>query len=94
MACGADCDKIAEVPIWIVHNTGDDVVSYSYAIEAATFFSDELNMPFLSLPNTKLSNNQIERSHILTAFNRDGHDAWNRAYASPELYKWLLSKTK
>jgi len=94
ITCRSGCDKIASIPMWIVHNTGDEVVEYEYAENAVIFFKSDLGISFARIGNTSLTNVQLNSSHIFTSFDNNGHDAWNRAYTSVDLYRWLLSKKK
>ena len=67
-----------DLPIWVFHGTDDDLIHPSESVRMV----ENLRLKRLNpLPK-------------LTLYEGVGHDAWVKAYADPELYKWLLSHRK
>lgn len=92
--CKIDCDKIAGLPMWIIHNTRDPTVDFEYSSESVEYLDMNFNKPFYKLNSMDPSSTLVSATHIFSALDRDGHDAWNEAYASPSLYIWMLDKTR
>lgn len=92
LSCRRDCDKIADTPMWIIHNRGDRNVAYKYSFEAAKFLEDSVGKAFLRLDSLRLDQPQIRSQHIFSSLEKEGHDAWSAAYSTPSVYLWLLDK--
>lgn len=94
ITCKSNCEKITDLPMWIIHNDGDPVVDYEYPQTTVNYFESELGRSFLKTAD--LANGNINKSKsILTTFDSDEHGgAGSKAYASPILYDWLLSNRK
>ncbi len=94
ITCKSGCDKLADLPLWIIHNNGDPVVDYEYPREVVSFMENELNSSFAK--TSDLDNDDIKNStSIFTTFDSDQHGgAGAKVYASRRLYDWLLSQTR
>lgn len=92
ITCRSNCDQISEIPMWIIHNTGDEIVEFTYAQNAVDHLETELGIDFLKLDDVILNEEHLEYEKIFSALPKEGHDAWNQAYSSPDLYRWFLSK--
>lgn len=90
--CRNDCERIADVPMWIIHNRKDQNVDYGYPLKAVEFIENGLGKPFQRISSTSLNKSQIKSQFIFSSLETEGHDAWSAAYASPSLYFWLLDK--
>lgn len=89
--CENDCQTIGDTPFWIIHNSGDNVISIRFPDEVSNYLltNNELDIEKLneinSVPASKFVYSRIEK---------DGHDAWNYAYSNPNIYTWLLEQTQ
>ena len=92
ITCRSSCEEIKNIPMWIIHNAADNVVEVDYALNTADYMETKLQMDFLRLDNVTLNSQQLNTDKILSVLPDEGHDAWNRAYSTPELYQWMLSK--
>jgi predicted peptidase len=54
---------------------------------------DKLVMPLRSISMVRAINNAGGNAKLST-YPEVGHDAWNKAYIDPELYRWLFTKRK
>ena len=90
ISCKKNCDKISQLPMWIIHNTGDQIVEYENSASTVDDLEENFNLEFTKTSSMKLEEGQLSSSHIFTSFEKDGHDAWNEAYRSNELYEWML----
>jgi len=91
--CDSDCDNLVNQNIWIIHNQGDNSVSYSYPADAVGLLEQKHAMKFLHITTTHLPTDTLKvASHIFSLTKNNGHDAWTATYKSPGLYKWLLLK--
>ena len=86
--CRDNCEKLAEKPIWLVHNERDDQVEFGYTEKVVAYFTNQMDQPFTQI-NT-INRNVITEKRIFTAFPADGHDAWNNTYNSTVVYDWML----
>lgn len=94
ITCKNGCDKIDEIPLWIIHNISDPTVKFDYSSKNANYLEANFKRNFLRLNSVEVDNSQIKNTSIFSAIEKNGHDAWNEAYASKFLYKWLLDKRK
>ncbi|MEN2280903.1 alpha/beta hydrolase-fold protein [Algoriphagus sp. SE2] len=90
--CRSDCEKLSEIPIWIIHNSGDPTVDFEYSLNTVDYFEKSMNRIFLKINDMKLAPTQMDSSLIFSELDKDEHDAWNLAYSSNSLYEWLLTK--
>ncbi len=63
------------LPIWVFHGTDDDLIHPSESVNMVE----------------NLRRKQLDPMPKLTLYEGVGHNAWDNAYADPELYRWLLS---
>ena len=92
ISCMNDCEKISDVPMWIIHNHKDRNVDYDYSLGVVEFMENKLDKPFQRISTTSLNQNQLKSKFIFSSLEQEGHDAWSAAYSSPSLYLWLLDK--
>ncbi|MEM7478588.1 MAG: protein kinase [Planctomycetota bacterium] len=86
-------DTLRGPAIWIAHNSGDS--SFENSEEAIEELEGRGNDRFLRLSNPDASEtNYMEHRYVLTAPERDHHDAWTEMYTRPELFKWFLAHSK
>lgn len=62
------------LPIWVFHGTDDDLIHPSESVNI--------------VENLRLK--KMNPQPKLTLYEGVGHNAWDKAYADPELYRWLL----
>ena len=98
--CGAlhgvdDPSTLKEMPIWTIHNTGDELVDYNGTVKAVAEIEKQSGKKFLRLSSTDIADEPyLENTRIFTSFQRDGHDAWTDVYENVEVYKWLLRQKR
>ncbi|MEM7086035.1 MAG: hypothetical protein AAF489_07625 [Bacteroidota bacterium] len=82
-------ENLADLPLWVSHNTGDGVVNYrgsSRAVEKLEAVSDAKFHHSSSIASAKYNSNK----NIFTSTRSDSHDAWTEMYGEVNFYKWLL----
>ena len=90
-----DFNTLVDMPIWISHNTGDQVVDYDHSENAVEGIEEAGGKTFLRIYTaTPPEKNYLSHIHIFTMFQREGHDSWNDMYESVALYKWMLNYSK
>jgi predicted peptidase len=90
-----DEQELKDLPMWVIHNTGDQTVSYRSTARTVDEMESLYGLSFLRLSTMELQDSSdLEQDKIFTSFQREGHDAWTEAYESPVLYRWLLKKRK
>ncbi|MFY0625786.1 MAG: prolyl oligopeptidase family serine peptidase [Reichenbachiella sp.] len=95
ITCKSDCEKITDLPMWIIHNVGDPVVEYDYPEETIDFLEKELGKSFLRISNLVTDKMSNDTKYIFTSFESDKHGgAGSKVYSSAEVYQWLLDKKK
>ena len=95
LSCNKNCDKLATLPMWIIHNQQDRAVSFRYASDAVNYFEENLSVKFNRLHSVASTKNDALAGDKLFALPQStDHDAWTKAYNSVQLYQWLLSKRK
>ena len=86
-------DTLTKPAIWIAHNTGDG--SFEESIEAIKNLESLGDDVFLRLDQPDVSETDyLQNRYVLTAPERDHHDAWTEMYTRPEVYKWLLRQAR
>ncbi len=89
--CENDCESFGDTPFWIIHNTGDNVIPIRYADEAINYLYVNNDLEAEGLHEI----NMVPESKFVYSFiKKDGHDAWNAAYSNPNIYTWLLDRTR
>ena len=66
------------LPIWIHHGTDDDLIHPSESIRMLEILRQKQHKP----------------TPKLTMYEGVGHDSWRQAYASSDLYEWLLAQRR
>ena len=89
----SDYDNLKGLPIWVSHNTGDGVVSYSSSERIVERIESRVNRSFHRSTNI---NSAAYESHdlIFTSKRSDSHNAWTEMYTDANFYKWLLRFSK
>lgn len=89
----ANLEPLTKIPVWTLCNTGDRV--YGIQMRAVSIIEESGGDPFLLIDNaTPYDPSFLERKHIATSFEKDGHNAWTATYRNPHIYKWMLSFKK
>jgi len=89
----ANLEPLTEIPVWTLCNTGDRV--YGIQMRAVSIIEKSGGDPFLLINNAEPGDSSfLERKHIATSFEKDGHNAWTATYRNPHIYKWMLSFNK
>lgn len=84
-------DKMLKLPIWTVHNTGDNTVGDGDTKKIVKKLEQLTGEKFLKLDSpTGAGSDYLEHSRIFSSIPAEGHDAWSPMYESVEFYKWLL----
>ncbi len=95
ISCKSNCEKIATLPMWIIHNIGDPVVPYDYSLQAVDFLERESAKSFTRLSNVNIGPNQRKLPYIFSSLDSDQHGgAGSKAYSSAKTYQWLLDKRR
>ena len=92
ITCKADCEKIQELPMWIIHNDGDPVIDYEYPKNTVNHFEMELGKTFHQTSGFQ-DNGLIQKPKLFTTLQSNSHGGADRkAYTAPVFYHWLLTK--
>ncbi len=94
LSCQNDCNEIANIPMWVVHNTGDPTVEYEYSSKSVSHIEEILHRQFLHIQTVYLKSEDVLQSYIFSSLPHDDHDAWNEAYNSTSMYEWMLDKKR
>ena len=89
--CKNDCESFGDTPFWIIHNTGDNVVSIRYPDTVTDFLIENYQIEIARMDTI---NDTPQSEFLYSRISEEGHDAWNSAYSNPDVYKWLLEKTR
>ncbi len=93
--CESGCEKMVDLPVWILHNSEDPVVKYDYPKTTVDYFEKELARSFLKTSNMNQQVSLLRSTAIFTTFESDQHGgAGSKAYGSPVFYQWLLSQRR
>jgi len=85
----ANLDPLIEMPVWTLCNTGDRV--YEIQKRAVSIIEEGGGDPFLLIDNATPGDTYfLEKKHIATSFEKDGHNAWAATYRNPHIYRWML----
>lgn len=88
-----DYEALAEIPLWVTHNTGDGVVSYEASERVVNRLKNDHGVEFHT-SSTVADANYKKSDHIFTSNKSDSHDAWTELYFEVKFYKWLLRHEK
>ena len=95
LGCKTNCEEIAKIPMWILHNDGDPVVKYEYPQTTVAFLEDQVGMRFLRTSDLAIDQDMLDSKAIFTTFASDQHGgAGAKAYSSTVLYEWLLDQSR
>jgi predicted peptidase len=87
----ANLEPLTEMPVWTLCNTGDR--QYRSQMRAVSIIEESGGDPFLPLSNaTPADPSYLESKHIVTSFEKEGHNAWTATYRNPHIYRWMLSQ--
>lgn len=81
--------NMADLPLWVSHNTGDGVVNHRGSLRAVEKLEAVSNIAFERTSSIS-SANYSSSEHIFTSTPSDSHDAWTEMYGEVNFYKWLL----
>lgn len=88
-----DYTALAQLPLWVTHNTGDEIVSYEASQRIVDRLKREQDVNFYTT-STIAKANYMQWDHIFTSGKSDSHDAWTEMYSNANFYKWLLRHAK
>ncbi|GAB5399330.1 MAG: hypothetical protein Aureis2KO_09150 [Aureisphaera sp.] len=96
--CGGDrgvdsYEALAKLPIWVSHNTEDNVVGYRMSERGVTRLETLSKVKFHH-SGTIASADFANENYIFTSRISDSHNAWTEMYGEPNFYKWLLRFSK
>ncbi len=90
-----DFEALADLPIWIVHNTGDQIVPVDFAKQAIRNIEAVSNSEFLILDLENVSFEQIQnKTKIASIIPKDSHNAWTAFYNNRSTFQWLLAQRR
>lgn len=90
-----DYDNLLDLPIWVAHNTGDQIVDYDQSVEVVDYIEKKTGQSFLRINTPAAYTADYQAAErIFSTFDYDNHDAWTDMYGQQELYIWLLSKNR
>ena len=92
--CESRCEALENTPTWVVHNTGDERVTYDYSRETVDYLQDQFDFNFHELEKVSLAAEEIQFDYLFSSLPDSGHDAWTQTYSSASIYEWMLSKKK
>jgi predicted peptidase len=82
---------LGDIPVWTLCNRGDRV--HGVQMRAVEIIEGNGGEPFLLLEDARPEGDAyLERRHIATSFDREGHNAWTATYRSPHVYRWLMGR--
>lgn len=82
--------KIGKVPVWIFHGGADDTVPVTESQRMAEAVRTVIGQEAIHTePHAMIA----ELAEVIyTEYPGVGHNSWDKAYAEPDLIRWLLSK--
>jgi len=84
-----DLTLLAPIPLWITANTGDAAAMKSIE-KVMQSIEKSQGKTFIELQNIILPANNLNRTHIASFFQQQGHNAWDQTLSSKDLYLWML----
>ena len=82
---------LAKLPLWILHNSRDRVVSAEGAMRAAAWIEQISGESFLWLDSFDPNGSGfMDAKRVFTAVDSESHDAWRPTYSRVEFYRWML----
>lgn len=90
-----DFSTLTQIPIWAVHNRGDEIVDYNGSARAVAQIERLSGETFLTLNSMDIFHAPyLKHTRIFTTFDRNDHDAWTDMYEHVGMYKWMLKHRK
>ena len=86
-------NRLATLPIWVTHNTGDRTVSYTRSRDIVRRLNGYKNISFQRTATLEEADYKSE-DHIFTSTVSDSHDAWTDFYTHADVYRWFLKYKK
>jgi predicted peptidase len=84
--------KIGRTPVWIFHGGDDPVVPVSESRRMAEAMKTVLGQD--TLYTARPAARPVEVPEVIyTEYPGVGHNSWEKAYADPDLIRWLLTKS-
>jgi predicted peptidase len=93
LTCKSRCDQIKYMPMWIMHNTGDQVIEYEYAESTVNYFETEFGKSFLKRSDVSLPAGRIDHPFVFSGIESDQHGVAG-AFSTAVVYEWLLDKKR
>lgn len=95
LTCKSRCEEIRDMPMWIMHNTGDPVIDYDYATTTVRHFEKEFGTAFLKLSNFELPSSEEDSRFVFTSIDSNEHRGIpDQAFTTMEVYNWLLRQRR
>jgi len=87
-----DYSQLADIPIWIAHNTGDEVFDYNDTASIVRMLEGLAKVEFhrIDAP-TPPGSAYLEQERVLISVDVADHDAWSDVYNDPSFYRWMLT---
>ena len=87
-------EGMANTPIWVAHNTGDEMVDYNNSKKAIAAIEKLSESKFIEFnTETPKANKYLKHQKIFSSFDKDSHNAWTSIYSQEAVYKWLLRQS-
>ncbi|MEL6535360.1 MAG: PHB depolymerase family esterase [Bacteroidota bacterium] len=84
---------LSGIPMWLVHNEGDQAVPYAEYTKKAVERMEEEGYPFFHLNTVEPNAAQVlPEKRIVSVLPQKGHTGWDETYSSPAFYSWLLAQ--
>ncbi|MDW3193339.1 MAG: PHB depolymerase family esterase [Cytophagales bacterium] len=93
LTCKSRCEEIKNMPMWIMHNTGDPVIEYDYAESTVIHFESEFGKTFVQRSDVNIPTSKIEHPNIFSSIDSNDHGV-TEAFSTAVVYDWLLDKRK
>lgn len=84
-----DFSVLVNIPIWVIHNTGDQIVDYGSSAMAVSEI-EKFGIKFLNTKSLSLVEKDLGNANIFTSLQSEDHNAWDDVYKNVNFYKWLM----
>lgn len=93
LTCKSRCENIQDMPMWIMHNTGDPVIAYDYAESTVNYFESMYKKSFLRRTDVSIPTSEIKHLNVISSIDSNDHGV-DGAFSTAIVYDWLLDKSK
>jgi len=84
-----DFSVLVNIPIWVIHNTGDQTVDFRSSAMAVSEI-EKFGIKFLNTESLSLHEKDLGNANIFTSLQSEEHNAWDDVYKNVNFYKWLM----